>query len=1162
MQAQEITESAFELFTKQTLVLFQQKESEENWQKFEAQINKIHQITLGSYHISNFLFIMKTKLHKIIVQCLITERTRLARCTMNLVACLAECLGQDFNQISELLLPTVLKLTTRANKVYISSATTTLKACVEYSGCTNIIPQLIEALKTPSKSLRLAAVDVLGLVVYYGELEQLRAYLPFLENAISASALDSATEVRELTRSLFENYKDKFPDRLPMFVAGLTEQVKKYLKVDALKSSGKFTRPIRKEDFDEEPKRLFKPVRVQQEMEKPVKLDSYLDKPVRIQSIQTDPTEKSIRDIFGKPVAVSKEEPLHILGKPMAVKVEVNGLEKLEEKSTKQESKLPVREPSSLPQRIPVSHFESSGPQRVTKAPVEQKSKLRQPQRVMSGEIATEEKQPLKSRSNSVKSTLSTTESIYKPRNTVKNIAQKWATITSPSKDKQINFQQLQFDASNSDWATRLLVYQQLEKYFQSVGSENIDYKSIPIEKSFKIINIGLSDAHFKVVQSCLSCIPAFITSSDLPQAMLDQILPRVFYQAYQPKQKPGIVEKCHVIIEMVRQMIPAQLLGQTIACRVVVCKLVSFLSDNDSQTNKTLKLLFNRINLLLPQNFIYSASALTSSERRLLNSVLGREVEYYSSGRSTPGRNTPSPTRSRSRANSVSSNGSSKYSRGSPTPMAMGDRSPRSLKRSTPSKTKTTLFKDIDDVQTLESLSKNRLSNSFTRPDSTNSELTERPRSNTPLQEYKVDEIRKTFMGRSITPPPTMNSFDLEIVGKGITSEVVPASPDTKTISNEDEITPTEERITPAKALDSKSVSPLSDSNIKNLDDEVAPPGIDDNSTKDLEDEPIPDNLVPPSVIGESVITGNEANNEKNVVYESGNSTGLQASDKMENRDVENTNVVVLVTDSTAHETTEIGNADSLQKTIVEIPGDETANPVPDLQSRKLSAKSEHSSRRSSVKSGRSRSPSIANATVSVEIVLDTLKSETADSQVIRSNIFQLITHMKQLIQGTDVANSSSLLKTVLELEKKLNEQVYIEVGSAVDAFVAQFESHFPPITVMHSVILTLEQDVSIKICFDIANRTIPKIPASDFATFEPSIVSHIVKALNSSKSAIRKCAFDASFTLLQLKGEEWSEQFYKTVRAGAGIPRENVMRSMMATRLARIANNQNANN
>ncbi|KAJ3314146.1 hypothetical protein HDV04_000918 [Boothiomyces sp. JEL0838] len=1150
MQPQEITETAFELFTKQTLVLFQQKESEENWQKFEAQINKIHQITLGSYHISNFLYIMKTKLFKIIVQCLITERTRLARSAMNLVACLAECLGQDFNQLSELLLPSVLKLTTRANKVYVSSATATLKTCVEYAGCFNLIPHLVEGMKNPSKSLRLAAVDVLGGVVSYGDAEQLYGYYNVIENTIATSALDSATEVRELTRSLLDNYKDKFPDRLPVFVSGLTEQAKKYLKVDTQKSFAINTRPIRREDVEEEPKKKFeKPTRVQ-EIEK-AKLEQALDKPIRI---QTEQPEKPIntRDIFGKPVAVIKEEPIHVLGKPIAVKPELTSVEKQEEKLSKRESKLPLREGSGLPQRIPAPHFDSSGPQRVAKAPLEQKSKLRPPQRVMSGELITEERQPLKSRSNSVKSGLSTAESIYKPKNTVKNIAQKWAAITSPPKDKQINFQQLQFDASNSDWATRLLVYQQLEKYFQSVGSENIDYKSIPIERSFKIINIGLSDAHFKVVQSCLSCIPAFITSSDLPQAMLDQILPKVFYQAYLPKQKPGILEKSKVIIDMVRQMIPAQLLGQTIAnalsspallpkvrygcvgyltsledfeltnllskpytCRIVVCKLVAFLSDNDAQTNKTLKLLFNRINLLLPQNFIYSASALTSSERRLLNNVLGRELEYYSSGRSTPGRNTPSPT-------------------------------------------------GVDERQNIESPTKNRLSNSFVRPDSTNSEITERPRSNTPLQESKVDEIRKTFMGRSVTPPPTMNSFELEVVGKSISTEPISKSPDSKTISNEDEITPTENNITPTNAanIESKSVSPLSDTNVNNLDDELAPPGIDDNSTKDLEDEPVPENLVPPSVFGESVITSSGTHAAKN--NESPNRNGKTTITPIDkDGGVENmTNIEVVVSESSTNEP-------ALQKEVVietqvlkesELPTI-SVSPSPtrsEPRYQKLSV-SNNSSRRSSIKSGRSRSSSIGKATASFDVVLETLKTENSDSQVIRSNIFQLITHMNQHVLGNDFATSSLLLKTVLGLEGKLNEQVYIEVGSAVDAFVAQFEAHFPPSTIMHCVVLSLDQDVSVKICFDIINRTIPKISLEDFATFEQLVVSHIVKALNSSKSAIRKCAFDASFTLLQLKGEEWSEQFYKTVRAGAGVPRENVMRSMMATRLARIANNQN---
>ncbi|KAJ3277040.1 hypothetical protein HDV01_000092 [Terramyces sp. JEL0728] len=1168
MQEIKITETAFELFTKQTLVLFQQKESEENWQKFEAQINKIRQIALGSYQISNFLFIVRTKLHKIIVQCLLTERTRLARSAMNLVSCLAECLGKEFSQLSELLLPTVLKLTTRANKVYVSSATATLKTCVENAGCINLIPHLVEALKNPSKSLRLAAMEVLGLVVYFGGAEMLSGYVNILEGSITSTVLDNATEVRELTRVLFDNYKDKFQDRLPLFVSGMTDQVRKYLKVDVAKSHGLQTRPIRKEDLEEDPKRIFdKPARMQ-EVEKPVRNnEGGLNKPIRVQN---ETIEKSVREIFGKPA-------MHAIGKPVAIKSETASLEKLDDKSAIQESRLPIREASGLPQRIPAAHFDSSGPQRVAREPVEQKSRLRQPQRVVSSDNTLEEKQhQLKSRSNSVKSTVSLTDSIYKPKNTVRKIAQKWATITSPPKDKQINFQQLQFDASNSDWATRLLVYQQLEKYFQSVGSENIDYKSIPIEKSFKIINIGLNDAHFKVVQSCLSCIPAFITSSDLPQAMLDQILPRVFYHAYQPKQKPGIVEKCQVIIDMVRQTIPAQLLGQTIAnslsspallpkvrygcvgyiatledfeltnllskpytCRIVVCKLATFLSDNDALTNKTLKLLFNRINLLLPQNFIYSASALTSTERQLLNNVLGREVEYYSSGRSTPGRNTPSPTRSRSRANSVSSTGSSKYSRGSPTPKSISERSPRPVKRSTPSKTiKSTMFRDIDELEIIETPHKNRLSYVTNRPDSANSEATERARSNTPLDEHKVDGIRKTLMGRSITPPPTMDSFGLEVIGKSVSPEVVTGSPDSKTISNEDETTPTEPVITPTKKLiqSSKSVSPASDVHIHNLDDEVAPPGIDDHSMKELDDEREPDGLVPPSVFTESAIVP----------------INIDSVDKPNEND---SSTAQFQTEHYITETANIKPDDQVldQDSLEPPPADSQLPPRRDSVGL--------TSRRSSVKSSRSVSQTIANPEASFNHALMVVQMENSDSQVIRSNIFQLITHMKQHISDGDKGSSTAILKNVLGLEGRLNEQLYMEVGSAVDSFVAQFESHFPPPTVMHSVIATLSKEVSVKICFDITNRMIPKIPREEFDEFEPLIISQIVKALNSSKSAVRKCAFDVSFTLLQLKGEDWSEEFYKTVRAGAGIPRENVMRSMMATRIARIANNQDAN-
>jgi hypothetical protein len=40
-------------------------------------------------------------------------------------------------------------------------------------------------------------------------------------------------------------------------------------------------------------------------------------------------------------------------------------------------------------------------------------------------------------------------------------------------------------------------------------------------------------------------------------------------------------------------------------------------------------------------------------------------------------------------------------------------------------------------------------------------------------------------------------------------------------------------------------------------------------------------------------------------------------------------------------------------------------------------------------------------------------------------------------------------------------------------------------------------------------------------------------------------------SFTLLTQRDQAWQDNFYATIRAGAGIPRENVIRGMMENRL-----------
>jgi len=128
---------------------------------------------------------------------------------------MATSMGDKFEQLSDLVLPTVLRLTTRANKVYVSSATATLKACIKSAGLTSFLPTLLEGLKNPSKSMRIASIESILLIVEKNGPHRLQGSVAFIEKAILDGVLDPTHEVRDTAKTLFETYKVGFGDSLP-----------------------------------------------------------------------------------------------------------------------------------------------------------------------------------------------------------------------------------------------------------------------------------------------------------------------------------------------------------------------------------------------------------------------------------------------------------------------------------------------------------------------------------------------------------------------------------------------------------------------------------------------------------------------------------------------------------------------------------------------------------------------------------------------------------------------------------------------------------------------------------------------------------------------------------------------------------------------------------
>jgi hypothetical protein len=215
---------------KSILALFEQKESEDNWTLFDDALTRFTAVARGSWHINGFVGSVR-KIKQPILSSLSTERTKLARTALMLVEVLSKSLRERFEGLADFILPAVLRLCTRANKVFVNSASATLKCVIDNSGVPAIAPLLNDSLQSPSKTLRIAAAECIFRIMEVNPIARLEPYTESLEAAIKSSTVDSTSEVRNLARQTFDLYKDMFPTRIDRFLLSLSDTAAKYLKV-------------------------------------------------------------------------------------------------------------------------------------------------------------------------------------------------------------------------------------------------------------------------------------------------------------------------------------------------------------------------------------------------------------------------------------------------------------------------------------------------------------------------------------------------------------------------------------------------------------------------------------------------------------------------------------------------------------------------------------------------------------------------------------------------------------------------------------------------------------------------------------------------------------------------------------------------------------------
>lgn len=145
-----------------------------------------------------------------------SERSRLSGAAVELVTVLATGLGSSFDPLVSYLVPTLLALCGRSNKVFTTRAKACILTVVQHTRLPSLLPYLAELANHKSVSPRLTAAE--GILACLNclnppDLErETRARI--VEDFIRLTARDANADVRKASKEIFKAYKLLMPTRV------------------------------------------------------------------------------------------------------------------------------------------------------------------------------------------------------------------------------------------------------------------------------------------------------------------------------------------------------------------------------------------------------------------------------------------------------------------------------------------------------------------------------------------------------------------------------------------------------------------------------------------------------------------------------------------------------------------------------------------------------------------------------------------------------------------------------------------------------------------------------------------------------------------------------------------------------------------------------------
>jgi hypothetical protein len=192
-------------------------ESEDTWGDIAAALETLKQVVQNrAADIPQEVAALLRSQTQAINSAVLSERSRLSGSAVDLLATSATELAGSFEPLIPLFVPTLLNLSSRPNRVFVTRARVCLVAMASSTQSSAMLSFLVHNLKDKSTSLRLTLAQTALTYLKCANPPDLQkeSAAKQVETLIKMTAIDANAEIRKYGRELFDAYKILLPERI------------------------------------------------------------------------------------------------------------------------------------------------------------------------------------------------------------------------------------------------------------------------------------------------------------------------------------------------------------------------------------------------------------------------------------------------------------------------------------------------------------------------------------------------------------------------------------------------------------------------------------------------------------------------------------------------------------------------------------------------------------------------------------------------------------------------------------------------------------------------------------------------------------------------------------------------------------------------------------